>query len=69
MFAAYTRGEASRVDSESLWRKDGVGLPVEYGATPILKDGAIVGAVISFTDITARVRREQMFRGRVQRAR
>ena len=62
MFAAYSRGEASRVDNEFLWRKDGMGLPVEYGATPIAKDGTVVGAVISFTDITTRVRREQMFR-------
>ena len=59
MFAAYKRGEASRVDSEFLWRKAGPGLPVEYSATPILKDGAIVGAVISFTDITERKRADQ----------
>ena len=57
MVAAYTRGEASRIDDECLWRKDGHGLPVEYGATPIRKDGEIVGAVISFTDITERKRR------------
>jgi PAS domain S-box-containing protein len=58
MFAAYKRGETSRIDNEFLWRKDGTGLPVEYGATPIHKDGAIVGAVISFTDITARKQAE-----------
>jgi PAS domain S-box-containing protein len=59
MYAAYRRGESSRVDDELLWRKDGVGLPVEYGAMPIRKDGAIVGAVISFSDITDRISREQ----------
>jgi len=59
MFAAYTQGKASRIDDEFLWRKDGSGLPVEYGATPMLKDGAVVGAVISFTDITERKRNEQ----------
>ena len=58
MFAAYKRGETSRIDNEFLWRKDGTGLPVEYGATPILKDGGIVGAVISFTDITLRKQQE-----------
>jgi PAS domain S-box-containing protein len=63
MFAAYSRGEASRVDDEFLWRKDGTGLPVEYGATPIRKDGAILGAVVSFTDITERKRaREDLLR-------
>jgi two-component system, sensor histidine kinase and response regulator len=58
MFAAYKRGEASRIDDEFLWCKDGTGLPVEYGATPIRKDGVIVGAVISFTDITLRKQQE-----------
>jgi two-component system, sensor histidine kinase and response regulator len=54
MFAAYTQGKPSLIADELLWRKDGTGLPVEYGATPIRKDGAILGAVISFTDITER---------------
>ncbi|HOB98837.1 MAG TPA: PAS domain S-box protein [Verrucomicrobiota bacterium] len=57
--AAYTRGEASRVDNEFFWTKDGVGLPVEYGVTSILKDGAVVGAVVSFTDITDRKETEE----------
>lgn len=58
MFAAYKRGEGSRIDDEFLWRKDGAGLPVEYSATPIHKDGVIVGAVISFTNITLRKQQE-----------
>jgi two-component system sensor histidine kinase/response regulator len=58
MLAAYKRGEISRVDDEFLWRKDGGGLSVEYGATPIHKDGTIVGAVISFSDITQRKEQE-----------
>jgi two-component system, sensor histidine kinase and response regulator len=58
MFAAYKHGKASRIDDEFLWRKDGAGLPVEYGATPMLKDGTVVGAVISFTDITLRKQQE-----------
>ncbi len=58
MYAAYKHGKASRIDNEFLWCKDGSGLAVEYGAMPILKDGSIVGAVISFTDITLRKRQE-----------
>jgi PAS domain S-box-containing protein len=58
MYAAYTRGETSHIDNELLWRKDGTGMPVEYGATPIRKDGTIVGAVISFNDITIRKQAE-----------
>jgi len=59
MHAAYTRGEASRIDDEYLWRKDGTGLPVEYGSTPIRMNENVVGAVISFTDSTERRRSEQ----------
>ena len=59
MYAAYKEGKVSRIDDEFLWRKDGSGLPVEYGAVAILEDGRIVGAVISFTDITERKRNEQ----------
>ncbi len=58
VYAAYKQGKSSRVDDECLWRKDGVGFPVEYGATPILKDGVILGSVVSFTDITERLRQE-----------
>ena len=58
MYAAYKQGKTSRIDDEFLWRKDGTGVPVEYGATPIFKDGSIVGSVISFTDITQRKRVE-----------
>ncbi|MFO1475551.1 MAG: response regulator [Verrucomicrobiota bacterium] len=59
MYAAYKHGKASRIDDELLWRKDGAGVPVEYGATPILKDNQIIGSVVSFTDITQRKRAEQ----------
>jgi two-component system sensor histidine kinase/response regulator len=58
MFAAYKHGQASRIDDEFLWRKNGTGLPVEYGATPMLKDGIVVGSVVSFTDITLRKEQE-----------
>ena len=62
MHAAYARGEARRVDDELLWHKDGHGLPVEYRVTPILKAGGILGAVVSFTDISERKLREDAFR-------
>jgi len=58
MFAAYKHGKSSRIDDEFLWSKDGTGLPVEYGATPIAKDGVIIGSVVSFTDITLRKQQE-----------
>ncbi len=59
MAAAYQHGRASRIDDEVLWTRGGEGIPVEYGATPILKDGVVVGAVVSFTDITLRKQQQQ----------
>ena len=59
MRAACQAGEVRRVDDEFLWRKDGTGFPAEYATTPIIKDGRILGAVVSFTDITERKRAEQ----------
>ena len=32
---------------------------MEYGAKPVLKDGVIVGSVVSFTDITERKETEE----------
>jgi two-component system sensor histidine kinase/response regulator len=54
MCAAFRHGKASRIDDEFLWCKDGRGLPVEYGAMPMMKDGEVIGSVVSFTDITER---------------
>ncbi len=58
MWAAYTRGETHHIEDECLWRANGSQLPVSYGATPIRKDGAILGAVITFTDTTDRRKAE-----------
>jgi PAS domain S-box-containing protein len=62
MRAASQLGEERRVDDEFLWRKDGKGFPVEYATTPIVKDGAILGAVVSFTDITRRKEADERLR-------
>ncbi|MEO5716088.1 MAG: response regulator [Luteolibacter sp.] len=59
MFAAYQHGKPGRTDNECLWRKDGTGLPVEYGSTPMRKGDRIIGAVVSFTDITLRKLQEK----------
>lgn len=51
---AYEHGTVSRVDDEVLWTKEGLAIPVEYVATPILETGKVVGAVVSFRDISDR---------------
>jgi two-component system sensor histidine kinase/response regulator len=41
---------------EVFWRADGTSFPVEYWAYPIRKEGEVVGAVVTFLDITGRRR-------------
>ena len=52
--AAYTEGLACRVDDEVLWRKDGSCFPAEYVGRPLIKDGEVTGAIITFRDISER---------------
>jgi len=54
IYAAFKDGKVHRVTDEVFWRKDGSSFPVEYISTPIIDDGEIVGAVVSFRDITER---------------
>lgn len=42
------------VDDEVFWRKDGTPLPVEYHSHPIERDGQLLGAVVTFVDISQR---------------
>ena len=59
MLMSYTFGDSYRIDDEVLWHLDGTSFPVEYNATPIMREGEKVGAVISFTDITDRKEAEK----------
>ncbi len=51
-------GEVHHVDDEIFWRQDGTSFAVEYISTPLREDGRIMGAVVTFQDITER-KREQ----------
>lgn len=52
--ATYKTGEASYVDDEVFWRKDGSSFCVEYTSTPILDNGNLAGAVVVFNDVSKR---------------
>lgn len=47
-------GQGGRVDGEVFWRADGTPFPVEYTSFPIVQDGYVQGAVVSFADVTQR---------------
>ncbi len=54
MLKALQTGEAERNDDDLFWRADGTPLQVATATQPMLKAGRIVGAVVSFVDISER---------------
>ncbi|HLN72246.1 MAG TPA: PAS domain S-box protein [Prolixibacteraceae bacterium] len=52
-------GERHHNESEVFWRKDGTCFPVNWSCTPICEDNKVVGAVVTFTDITDKKQKEQ----------
>ncbi len=62
IYAAFKDGSVRRVTDEVFWRKDGNSVPVEYTSTPIrTEDGGLIGAVVTFDDISDRKRLEAQF--------
>ena len=59
MCESFTEGVSRNVDDEVFWRKDGSSFPVEYTSTPVRKNGDIIGAVVTFRDITERKKSEE----------
>jgi hemerythrin-like metal-binding protein/PAS domain S-box-containing protein len=63
IYAALNDGEVHHVDDEVFWNKDGKCFPVEYISRPVFNERhEIVGAVVSFRDITERKRTEKALR-------
>jgi PAS domain S-box-containing protein len=52
-------GEGAHIENEVLWRADGTSFHVEYWSNPQRREGLVVGAVVTFIDITARRRTEE----------
>lgn len=55
-------GKPAFVDDEVFWRKDESCFDVEYDSHPQLENGKIVGAVVTFTDITEKRKTEEKIR-------
>jgi len=58
IYLAFRGGEGSHVDDEVVWRADGTSFPVEYWSYPIRDQNVLIGAVVTFVDITERKRAE-----------
>ncbi len=59
MWLCLRNGTGCRVRDEVLWKKDGTGFPAAYSIAPIIEDGRVVGAVVTFRDISVRKRAEK----------
>jgi PAS domain S-box-containing protein len=62
IFRAFQTGQPCKMEGEVLWRRDGTSFPSEYAAYPIVNDGAIEGAVVTFSDISERLRTQEELR-------
>jgi len=60
IYATLRDGKVHRESGEVFWRKEGTPVPVEYVSTPIEENGKLMGAVVTFKDISERKRIERM---------
>jgi diguanylate cyclase (GGDEF)-like protein/PAS domain S-box-containing protein len=56
------QGQEMHAGEETYWRSDGTPFPVEYWSHPLLRGGGIVGAVVTFIDISERKQAEMAVR-------
>ena len=62
IFNAFRRGLPCRIDGEVLWRADGSCFPAEYSSYPVIENGRVQGAVVTFVDITERKHAEELLK-------
>ena len=60
IFNAFRRGLPCRIDDEVLWRADGSAFSAEYSSYPVIEDGTVQGAVVTFVDIGERKRAQAL---------
>ena len=58
IFSGFKDGKDSHVLEDFFWRKDGSSFPVEYGSRQIRREGKLIGAVVTFLDLTERKKQE-----------
>ena len=62
LFDSIRNGVSVRLDTETFWRADGSPVPVAIATHPMVDGGKTVGGVISFTDISERLRADLALR-------
>ena len=59
IFKAFREEQEIHVDNEVFWRRDGTSFSAEYWSHPIRQENKVVGAVVTFLDITERRQTEK----------
>lgn len=59
VYRAFTETQPVHIDDEVFWRKDGTSFEAEYWSRPMTLEGVVVGAVVTFLDISARRRTDE----------
>ncbi len=54
IYRAFRANQEVNVADEVFWRKDGSPVPVEYWSVPVVQDGKLLGATVTFVDISSR---------------
>jgi diguanylate cyclase (GGDEF)-like protein/PAS domain S-box-containing protein len=54
LYNAFRQNQAIHITNEVFWKKDGTAVPVEYWSQPVMEEGVMRGAVVTFIDITER---------------
>jgi PAS domain S-box-containing protein len=62
IYQAFQRRQGTHADDEVFWRADGTSFPVEYWSYPVMRGDIVLGAVVTFLDITERKKLEDQFR-------
>jgi PAS domain S-box-containing protein len=62
IYRAFREHRGTHVDDEVMFCSDGRPFPAEYWSYPVERDGALVGCVVTFVDITERRRVEEEMR-------
>ena len=62
IFNAFRKALPCRIDTELFWRAEGTSFAVEYSSYPIVDQGVVQGAVITFVDISTRRQAEDALR-------
>jgi PAS domain S-box-containing protein len=60
VYHALNNGSKLFVNDDIFWKKDGTSFPVEYTVNPMFENGKHVGTVITFRDMTEKMKNEEL---------